>query len=178
MKKGLGNAVTIFLVVGVIVTVGFNELNDDLLPEGTEAPAFDLERFTGGRVTSAELKGRVVIVDFWATYCAPCRAEMPWLVEVAQEYESKGVTFIAVDEDPEEAPRLVAQFAKGVPGLERYVTYGDPFMAGKYRVEALPTLYVIGKDGKVAAKTRGQTHEFRVRRWIKAELEKEVAGSP
>ncbi len=172
MKRVLGNAVTVFLVVGAAAVLLFEGARSTLLPDGAEAPAFDFEKHGGGRLTSAELQGQVVILDFWATYCPPCREEMPWLVEVGDELAAKGVRFVAVSHDDEEdRAAMIANFAKKVPGLEKYVVYGDPFTGGKYRVDALPTLYVIGKDGKVVASVRGSTSEWRVRRWVNEALE-------
>ena len=115
----------------------------------------------------------MVLVDFWATWCPPCREELPWLVEVAREYEGKGVRFVAVSHDePADREAAVAQYVKTrQPELGKYVAYGDPFTGGKYRVQALPTLYVIGRDGRVVASVQGQTSEWRVRRWLKKALE-------
>ena len=172
MKKQLGNAVLVFLVVGAAAALMFEGAGGGLLEKGSQAPPFDFEKHGGGRVTSAELKGQVVLLDFWATYCPPCREEMPWLVELSNELEPKGVQFVAVShDDPDDRAALVNAYAKKVPGLERYTAYGDPFVSGTYRVEALPTLYVIGRDGKIVAAVRGATSEWRVRRWLNAALE-------
>ena len=175
MKRVLGNAVTVFLVVGAAAVLLLEGARgSSLLADGSEAPAFDFEKHGGGRVTSAELRGQVVLLDFWATYCPPCREEMPWLVELGNELDGKGVKFVAVShDDPDDRAAVVPAYSKKVPGLEKYVAYGDPFTAGKFKVDALPTLYVIGKDGKVVASVRGATSEWRVRRWIKKALEQE-----
>ena len=169
--KNWSNAVMVFLVVAAAAVLLLDGARSDLLPEGSEAPPFDFEKHGGGRVTSAELKGQVVLLDFWATYCGPCREEMPWLVELGDELKAKGVRFVAVNHDPEDGPSLVAAYAKKVPGVDRFTAYGDPFTGGKYKVNALPTLYVIGKDGKVFASVRGATSEWRVRRWVNSALE-------
>jgi thiol-disulfide isomerase/thioredoxin len=174
VKKWLTNAVTLFLVAAAGIVLMLQGAGGNLLPVGADAPAFDLERHGGaGRFTSAELKGKVVMLDFWATWCGPCREEMPWLVELAREYEGKGVQLVAASHDePDERQGAIDAFAKNdVPGVERYAAYGDPFTSGKYRVEALPTLYVIGKDGKIVASVRGSVSEWRVRRWLNAALE-------
>ncbi len=168
------NAVTLFLVAGVAVLLSLEGMSSNLLPEGAEAPAFDLEKYSGGRVTSAELKGQVVMLDFWATWCGPCREEMPWMVALAKEYEGKGVTFVAANQDePQDAKAAISSYLlHEVGGVEPFTAYGDPFMSGKYKVDALPTLYVIGKDGKVMASARGAVSEWRVRRWLNAALSK------
>jgi thiol-disulfide isomerase/thioredoxin len=174
VKKWLTNAVTLFLVAGVAILMSLEGLRGgNLLPDGSDAPAFDVEKYGGGRVTSAELKGQVVMLDFWATWCGPCREEMPWLVDVAKGYEAKGVRFVAANRDDDEPQAAIAAYLKReVAGLEPYVVYADAFMTGKYRVEAFPTLYVVGKDGKVLASAQGSVSEWRVRRWLNAALEK------
>jgi len=168
------NAVTLFLVAGVAVLMALEGLQGgDLLPDGSEAPAFDLEKHGGGRISSAELKGQVVLLDFWASWCGPCREEMPVLVELAKEFETKGVKFVAANAGDEDPQAAVAAFVKReVPAVEPYVGYADSFMAGKYRVAAFPTLYVIGKDGKVVASAQGAVSEWRLRRWLNAAVEK------
>jgi thiol-disulfide isomerase/thioredoxin len=174
VKKQLGNAVLVFLVVGAAATLMFEGATSDLLPRGSVAPAFEVDLPGGGRLRSEELKGQVVLLDFWATYCPPCREEMPWLVSLSNELSSKGVRFVAVShDDPSQREALVAAYSKRVPGLERYAAYGDAITGGRYRVVALPTLYVIGRDGKIAAAVQGSTSEWRVRRWLEAALEAE-----
>jgi thiol-disulfide isomerase/thioredoxin len=172
VKKVFSNAVTLFLVVGAAALLILDGFGGDTLPAGSEAPPFDLETLDGARVTSAELKGQVVLLDFWATWCPPCREEMPWLVELGQQYRAKGVRFVAASRDDEWKQAVGAYARKSVPGLETFAVSGDPFTAGKYRVDALPTLYVIGKDGKIIGGARGSVSEWRVKRWLNAALEK------
>ena len=113
-------------------------------------PAFSLERLRGGRVSLAELSGKVVVIDFWATWCPPCRAEMPWLVKLGTRFESQGVVFIAISEDdpPGQVP-LVNEFAREVPGLERFAVLGDPEIESAYGVTSLPTLFVLNRQGQL-----------------------------
>ncbi|MBL8952296.1 MAG: TlpA family protein disulfide reductase [Myxococcaceae bacterium] len=172
MKKWLTNGVTLFLVAGAGILLSLEGAAGNLLPNGSTAPAFDLEKYEGGRVSSAELKGQVVLLDFWATWCGPCREEMPWLVEVAKEYEAKGVKFVAANADePDEAKAALAAYVKSdVPGVAAYAAYGDAFTSGKYRVRALPTLYLIGKDGTVLASAQGSVSRWRVERWLNTAL--------
>jgi thiol-disulfide isomerase/thioredoxin len=171
VKKWLSNGIFLFLIAGAIAVIVFDNLGHGrMLPIGSEAPAFELDRLGGGRVTSAELKGQVVMLDFWATWCPPCRSEMPWLVEVAKEYEAKGVRFVAASVDDERP--AVGLYAKDVvPGLDRYAAFADPFTVGRFNVAGYPTLYVIGRDGKISASYEAEASEWRVRRWLNAALE-------
>jgi thiol-disulfide isomerase/thioredoxin len=173
VKKVLSNAVTLFLVASAAALLILEGYGGDTLPAGSEAPPFDLETHDGARLTSADLRGQVVLLDFWATWCPPCREEMPWLVELGREYQGKGVRFVAASRDEDGWKQAVGAYArKSVPGLEAFAANGDPFTAGRYRVDALPTLYVIGRDGKIVGGVRGSTSRWRVKRWLNAALEK------
>jgi thiol-disulfide isomerase/thioredoxin len=165
------NGIVLFLIAGALAVFFFDGVGSQPLPEGSPAPEFELDKLGGGRVTSQALKGQVVLVDFWATWCPPCQAEMPWLVKLAKEYESKGVQFVAAASPSDERPDVGVYAKDRVPGLERYAAFADPQTAQRFKVEALPTLYVIGRDGKVIASTRGETSEWRVRHWLNVALD-------
>jgi cytochrome c biogenesis protein CcmG/thiol:disulfide interchange protein DsbE len=142
------------------------------LPEEAVAPAFSFERLGGGTVSSAELKGQVVILDFWATWCGPCREEMPWLVKVAQEYQSKGVTFVAANiDDPDEQKAAVGIYVDSIPELKPFAVFGDAEDGARFQVRALPTTYVIDRKGMIVAAQTGQASERSVRRWLDKALE-------
>ncbi len=130
------------------------------VPGRARAPGFTLPTVDGTQVSLAQLEGRVVLVDFWATWCPPCRAEMPWLVTLAKRWDSKGVTFVAISEDdpPDQLP-LVQKFAEQVPGLSRYAVLGNPEVEAQYGVENLPSLFVIDRAGNVVTRLVGSTQE-------------------
>lgn len=130
---------------------------------GPAVPPFSLERLQGGRLTLAELRGRVVVIDFWATWCPPCRAEMPWLVKMGQRLESQGVTFVAISEDdpPGQIPEVTA-FSKEVPGLEKFAVLGDPDIEAQYGVTSLPTLFIVDRQGRLVKQLVGAANEATV----------------
>jgi thiol-disulfide isomerase/thioredoxin len=170
VKKLLSNGVTVFIVIGAIAVIAFDGFSSSLLPDGTVAPELKFEKLGGGTLEPSDLAGQVVLLDFWATWCPPCREEMPWLVSLEKEFEAKGVRFVAASEDDERP--LVGIYAKDkVPGLEPYAVFSNAAVVQKYRVAVLPTLYVIGRDGKIVASTHGSTSEWRVRRWLNAALD-------
>ncbi len=168
----LSMALVFALLVGAIV-MGFVE-KDTAFPNATPAPGFAFERFAGGKVDSEDLKGRVVMLDFWATWCPPCVEEMPMLVKVAKEYEAKGVTFVAVShDDPETATAAITKFVESqVPDLRPFAVYGSPVTGARYKVKSLPTLFVIGRDGKIANSLSGEISERRLRSWLDDALAK------
>ncbi len=138
-----------------------------LLPSGTPAPELGLERAVGGKVHLSSLEGRVVLVDFWATWCPPCRAELPWLVKLARRYEDRGLVLIAVNQDEPSAQRaLVAEFAPTVPGLLPRVAFGTAPATAAWRVDGMPTLYLVDAQGRIVAGHEGLTTEADVERAV------------
>lgn len=169
-QRKVSNWVSGVFIVGLLVAsvvMGFLETEGDIA-NGIPAPAFSFERFTGGQVTSTELKGEVVMLDFWATWCPPCVEEMPMLVKLAKEYESKGVRFVAVShDDPDSAKDDVTAFINHeVPGLKPFAAYGDPITGAAFKVRALPTIYILDRKGKIIGSQTGQVSERKVRSWL------------
>ena len=167
----LTSALVGLLLVGAVL-MGWQEVsNEKLLKEASQAPDFSVEAFAGGQVSLASLKGTVVLVDFWATWCGPCREEMPMLVRVAKEYESRGVRLVAIDRDDLDGQKdAVAEFVGRQPQLGPYAVFGTPELAERYLVRALPTLYVVDRQGAIVASEVGTVSEGQLRRWIEKAL--------
>jgi len=118
------------------------------------APGFSLENLHGEAISLCDFQGQVVILHFWATWCAPCRQELPLLDTFWQKYRKQGLTVLAINIDRGDAAsvsRLVEQLRLDVPVLL------DPQAAARlrYEVVALPQTYFIGRDGKFSGKLYG-----------------------
>ncbi len=119
------------------------------------APGFALKDLTGNRVTLDEFRGKVVVLGFWATWCVPCREEMPSLQRLYEEFKDAGLTVLAVSIDP--SASVVRSFAaeKGLtfPVLldpDKEVYFDD------YAVHVLPTSFLIDRNGNIAKQLLGE----------------------
>jgi thiol-disulfide isomerase/thioredoxin len=141
-------------------------------PSGVQAPNVGFQRFGGGAVSLASLRGKVVLVDFWGTFCPPCVEEMPVLVKLAHEYEPRGLVFVAPSlDDPDRAVVEVGAFIdRQVPGLAPYAAFGNDASANAFGVHLLPTMVVIDRTGKVVATYLGSAPERAWRERIEAAL--------
>ena len=119
----------------------------DALSTGAPPPAIDLPDRTGKKVDLEELRGSVVVVDFWASWCGPCRQEMPVLEELHKEYAKQGLVIVGVNIDNN--PKKMNSFLKGTPVSFRIVHDPKLEVASKYEPETMPSSYFIGRDGKL-----------------------------
>jgi len=151
------------------------EREEELSPLlGKAAPAVDLERLDGKRVKLADNSGKnVVMLDMWATWCGPCRQELPHLIEVAKDYKAKGVVFYAID--LREPKKTIEEFLK----KEKFdMTVGldsQGKVAEAYGVEGIPMLMLIDKKGIVQVVHIGyEAKDFE--KELHKELDKILAG--
>ncbi len=119
------------------------------------APNFSLSDLSGQTLTLDDYKGKVVMLDFWATWCGPCRIEIPEFVELQKRYRDQGLAVIGIsmDDSPEPVKEFYAQFKMNYP-----VAVGDEKLAELYGgILGLPTTMLIGRDGRIYAKHVGAT---------------------
>jgi peroxiredoxin len=150
---------------------------DESLPDlrGKRAPEFSLRSVDGKKVSLSDYKGKAVLINFWATWCAPCKIEMPWLVALRSQYAPQGFEILGVNADDAGTPRAkLAKFGQE-QGLNYPLLVGDDAMSRKYGgVEFLPTSYFVGRDGKIVAETAGLVSKSEVEASIQKAL---AAGS-
>ena len=114
---------------------------------GKQAPDFALKSSTGENLRLSEYRGEVVMVNFWATWCGPCRQEMPLLEELFSRYERVGFTLLGVNIDDD--PRRAMQMAKEL-GVTFPVVFDDRKEVSRlYDVNAMPVTVLVDKEGRV-----------------------------
>jgi peroxiredoxin len=119
-------------------------------PNDALAPGFTLRDASGAPVSLADYRGKVVVLNFWATWCHGCRTEIPWLMEFAGEYRAKGLAVIGVSMD-EDGWKVVKPFLRE-KRLNYPVVLGTGEVARRYGgVDAMPLTYLIDRRGRIAA---------------------------
>jgi len=119
------------------------------------APDFSLPELTGQRLILSSYRGKVVLLDFWATWCDPCREEIPHFVELQSKYREQGLQIVGVsmDDGPEPVRDFYQRFKMNYP-----VVMGNAEIGERYGgVLGLPIAFLIGRDGRIYSKHTGAT---------------------
>ncbi len=117
------------------------------------APDFALPARDGGEVRLSELKGQVVMINFWATWCGPCRQEMPLLQQIHAKYEPLGFTMLGVNVEPDSA--AAQTWLKGMPVSFPILFDRKSQVSSSFGVEAMPSSVLIDREGHVRHVHRG-----------------------
>ena len=121
---------------------------------GKVAPDFELTSLDGKRVKLSDYRGKAVLLNFWATWCSPCKVEMPWFVDLQKKYGTDGLVILGIAMDDTETPKI-AQFASEM-GVNYPVLLGTDQVSEAYgNVQFLPTSFYINREGKIIAKGAG-----------------------
>ncbi|WP_086481559.1 TlpA family protein disulfide reductase [Oceanospirillum sanctuarii] len=119
-----------------------------------------LPNVKGGLASLADFKGKVVLVDFWASWCGPCRQSFPWMNQLQNQYKSDGLEVVAINLDQE--ADLAAEFLQEVPAQFTVLLDTDAQLPGEYGVMGMPSSYLIDRNGKIRAQHIG-FHSDRVK---------------
>lgn len=138
-------------------------------PDGL-APEFSLPAADGQMVRLSDFRGQVVLLNFWATWCGPCKIEMPWFVEFQRKYRDSGFTVVAVSLD-EEGWRAVKPFVEGLKPNFPVVVGNDELAKNFGGIAALPTTFLIDREGKIRRQHTGLVGADEVEEGIQELLE-------
>lgn len=149
-KKIIAIATSIALLTGLVMYAAMRVPFDEQRPAvGAMAPELDLSDFSGNMINLAALRGNVVLINFWATWCPPCMAELEWFERVHQDYQGKGLTIMAISVDNlsvEQAMEIDATFSVGTANERVTSAYSGS--------TSVPVSFLIGKDGRVIKKVK------------------------
>jgi cytochrome c-type biogenesis protein len=142
----------------------------------TQAPDFTLESLDGKTMRLSDLRGKAVLLNFWATWCVPCKIEMPWFVELQREYGAQGLQIVGVAMD-DASREDIAKFAKDM-GVNYPILIGKEAVGDQYGgVPALPETFFIGRDGKIVDKILGLRGKGDIEEDIKRALDTEQGAT-
>ncbi len=139
---------------------------------GRTAPNFTLVDLHGNKVSLSDYKGHPVVLNFWATYCPPCKLEMPWFQELADKYQGQGLVMLGVDQDDGMAVSDVAASARKI-GVTYPILMPDDQVSKSYQLsDYIPQTFYINKKGMIVDQTVG-AHS---RDEMEADIEKTIGS--
>lgn len=136
--------------------------------QSSEAPDFTITDFTGQKLTLSQYKGKVVLLDFWASWCTPCQAEIPKFIEWQKKYGDQGLQVIGIsmDDDEKAARKFVERLKPNYP-----IAMGNAKLAASYGgILGLPANLIINRSGRVRSKYVGATDLDALEREIQVQL--------
>ncbi|HUL34054.1 MAG TPA: TlpA disulfide reductase family protein [Candidatus Eisenbacteria bacterium] len=185
MKKIAIIVVTIIALIGITIYAdratrvsGASSAALDNNAAGKLEPQLKLKDISGKDVNLADYKGKVVFVNFWATWCDPCRVEIPWLIGMQNKYGPKGFTVLGIAMD-EEGQSAVAPFIEkerfDVDGQQLPMNYpillGTDEAADKFGgILGYPSSFLISRDGKIVTKFQGLKSEDELTKAVESQL--------
>lgn len=142
--------------------------------QGQLAPDFSLASLDGGTLKLSDFRGKAVLLNFWATWCEPCKIEMPWFVELQKKYGPQGLQILGVAMDDASA-KEISEFARKM-GVNYPIVIGKEAVGDQYGgLPYLPSTFYIDRDGKVVQRVFGLVSRSEIESDIQKALGSQVA---
>jgi peroxiredoxin len=139
---------------------------------GKIAPSFTLVDLQGKKVSLADYKGHAVVLNFWATYCGPCKLEMPWFQDLQNKYKEQGLVVLGLDQDDGMAVQEVETASKRM-GVTYPILMPDDAVSKSYELsDYIPETYYVDKSGKIVDQTIGAHSKDE----LEADIQKAIAS--
>jgi thiol-disulfide isomerase/thioredoxin len=143
-----------FLCAGLSIFMAIVAAGASRAADAKAAPEWSLKDVNGKAVKSSDFAGKVVVLDFWATWCPPCKQEIPGFIDLQKKYGEKGLVILGVSLD-EGGPEVVKPFIKEF-GINYPIVMGDEKIVSAFGgIEGIPTTFIINRKGEIVAKHVG-----------------------
>ena len=175
-KRNLLTGVVLAGIVGLLFLFAAPQYRQgEPSPAGRTPKDFPFQ-INGHSTQLSDLRGKIVVLNFWATWCGPCKIEMPWFVELQNQYASQGLQIVGVAMD-DASKEDISKFAKDM-GVNYPILIGKESVGDQYGgVPALPESFLIGRDGKIVDKIIGLRGKAEIEDSIKKALDTKTATS-
>jgi thiol-disulfide isomerase/thioredoxin len=173
--------IVVAFVVALMLYFGYHQARRNTasaprITQSTIAPDFSLESLDGKTLRLSDFRGKAVLLNFWATWCGPCKIEMPWFVDLQNQYGSQGLQIVGVAMD-DGSKEDIAKFAKDM-GVNYPILIGKDSVGDQYGgVPALPQSFLIARDGKIVDKIVGLRGKSEIEDAIRKALNTRPASS-
>ena len=162
MKKLFLLLLPFVMVLFICFTAETIEVPGDDYPQ---APEFTLEDLNGNKISLSDLKGKVIFLNFWATWCGPCKAEIPHFIEAYKEYKDKGMEIIGISVD-RTGVKSVIKFTEKHKINYPVAMYTLDIIKDYKPGRAIPVTIIIGPNGKIRHKKVGYTEKEYLKNWF------------
>jgi thiol-disulfide isomerase/thioredoxin len=143
--------------------------------KGKQAPDFTLQDLDGKPVKLSDFRGKAVLLNFWATFCGPCKVEMPWLVELQKQYGPQGLEIVGVALD-DSGKDTIQKYAKDM-GVNYTILQGQDSVGDAYGAVGLPATFYIDRNGKIVDSALGLVSRSEIEDDIKKALAENKADA-
>ena len=179
MKRDPIILIVVAMVISIMLVFGIQRVHHSSVPpgklQGKAAPDFSLPTTAGETMKLSDFQGKAVLLNFWATWCEPCKVEMPWFVDLQKKYGPQGLQVIGVAMD-DASPKDIAAFAQKM-GVNYPILIGKEEVGAQYGgIEYLPSTFYISRDGKVLEHAFGLVSRSEIEAIIEKALGRQVAA--
>src|SRR5947209_9721521 len=166
------------MVISIMLVFGIQRVHHSAIPpgklQGKAAPDFSLPSLTGQSMKLSDFQGKAVLLNFWATWCEPCKVEMPWFVDLQKKYGPQGLQVLGVAMD-DASPKDIAAFAQKM-GVNYPILIGKEEVGAQYGgIDYLPSTFYISRDGKIMDHVFGLVSRSEIEASIEKALSQQVA---
>ncbi len=180
-RNNLVLVIVIAVVIGMIVFAGRMHKKSAAVSGtlqgnavGAMAPDFKLTTLDGKQVKLSDYRGKAVLLNFWATWCGPCKVEIPWFMDLEKQYAPQGLVVLGVAMD-DDGKATVTKFAQEMK-IDYTVVLGNDNVADQYGgVEGLPTTFYVDRNGKIVKVVAGLVSHSEIEDGIKEALNSSAA---